>query len=66
MMQPLSKPLSSLRDITMKHHITIFLLSTIVAVLSCNLPFSTLEQPETGSGEIDPDVEITDAASAIR
>ena len=47
----------------MKHHITIFLLSTIVAVLSCNLPFSTLEQPETGSGEIDPDVEITDAAS---
>ena len=48
----------------MKHHITIFLLATIIAVLSCNLPFSTSEQPEIGSEEIEPDAETTDADSA--
>ena len=45
----------------MKHHITIFLLTTIIAVISCNLPLSTSDQPETESGEIEPDVETTDA-----
>ena len=47
----------------MKHHIIIFLLATIIAVLSCNLPLSTSDQPETESGEIEPDVETTSAES---
>jgi len=47
----------------MKHHITIFLLATIIAVVSCNLPFSTSDQPETGSEEIEPEAETTDAES---
>ena len=47
----------------MKRHITIFLLATIIAVISCNLPLSTSDQPETRSEEIEPDAETTDVES---
>jgi hypothetical protein len=47
----------------MKRHIAIFLLATIIAVASCNLPLSTSDQLETGSEKIEPDVETTDAES---